>query len=156
MWYLNPDKAALPWRAYCSVPPDPPNMPSANASPTETVSPSQLLKLFNASAPFSNPAVPLFPPEDFPHDWERLPPTAIFLGIMSVDSAVERRMLARTTWAAHPLSRQGAAPGDGGRGTSRTVVRFVIGKPRNEWKEQIRLEQERTSNPCSEGTKGTH
>ncbi|KAH7104775.1 hypothetical protein BKA62DRAFT_693375 [Auriculariales sp. MPI-PUGE-AT-0066] len=142
IWYLNPDKVVLPWRAYCAVPPDSPKMPAANAIATETVSPAQLLALYNSSAPFAQPNVPLFPPEDFPFDWETLPPTGIFLGVMSIDSATELRMLARTTWASHIRSRHGAFPGDGGRSTSRTIVRFIIGQPRPEWKEQIRLEQE--------------
>jgi hypothetical protein len=59
-----------------------------------------------------------------------------------MDSAFERRMLVRTTWASHPRSRDGAGEGDGGRGTSRTVVRFVLGQPRKDWERRIKLEME--------------
>lgn len=62
-----------------------------------------------------------------------------------MDSAIERRMLVRSTWASHERSRSGAGAGDDGRGTSRTVVRFVLGKPRSSWEERIRLEAESTS-----------
>ncbi|KZV87101.1 hypothetical protein EXIGLDRAFT_752454 [Exidia glandulosa HHB12029] len=141
MWYLNPDKVVLPWRAYCSVPPDPPSPPSIHASATDTVNPSQLLALYNSSAQLADPSIPLFPPRNLDVDWEALAPAGIFLGILTIDSAVERRMLARTTWAAHPRSRNGAFPGDGGHSTSRTIVRFVIGRPRKEWEQRVRLEQ---------------
>lgn len=143
IWYLNPDKVVLPWRAYCSVPPDPPHIPSIYALATDTVSPPQLLRLSNSSTPFADPSTPLFPPQDLGFDWEStLAPTGIFLGILTVDSAFERRMIARTTWASHARSRAGAYPGDGGRGTSRLIVRFVIGRPRKEFAQRVRMEQE--------------
>lgn len=59
-----------------------------------------------------------------------------------MDTAFERRTLIRSTYASHPRSRDGAGGGDGGVGTSRTVVRFVMGKPRKEWERRIQLEQE--------------
>lgn len=59
-----------------------------------------------------------------------------------MDSAIERRMMVRSTWASHERSRNGAGEGDDGYGTSRTIVRFVLGKPRSSWEERIRLEAE--------------
>lgn len=59
-----------------------------------------------------------------------------------MDSAVERRMLVRSTWASHERSRNGAGAGDGGLGTSRSIVRFVVGKPRSSWERRIQLEAE--------------
>jgi len=64
------------------------------------------------------------------------------VGVFSMDSAFERRMLVRTTWASHPRSRDGAGDGDGGAGTSRTVVRFILGQPRKAWERRVRLEME--------------
>ncbi|KDQ16752.1 glycosyltransferase family 31 protein [Botryobasidium botryosum FD-172 SS1] len=92
---LNPDKAPLPWRSYCSL-------------------------------------TPSFPPPAF----ETLPPVGVFVGVFSIDSGVERRMLVRSTWASHHKSR-----GTDG-GTDRTVVRFVIGTPRAEWERRVKLEME--------------
>ncbi|KAI4523049.1 glycosyltransferase family 31 protein [Schizophyllum commune Loenen D] len=120
MYILNPDKEPLPWRAYCSVPP-PQYFPS-DTSP--------------AHLPLGQGYV--FPPDNL----DDIPPVGVFVGVFSVDSAFERRMLVRTTWASHPSSREGAGDGDGGEGTSRTVVRFILGQPRKDWEQQIRLEME--------------
>lgn len=54
-------------------------------------------------------------------------------------------MLVRTTWASHPRSRDGAGAGDEGLGTSRTIVRFVLGHPMKEWERRVKLEMESTS-----------
>ena len=83
--------------------------------------------------------VPPFPPPYF----DLLPPVGLFVAVFSIDSAFERRMLVRTTWASHPRSRDGASPGDGGMGTSRTIVRFILGQPSKDWEHRVRLEVER-------------
>ena len=128
MYLLNPDKDPLPWRAYCSIP--------------------SLAPPFDKPAPATSPhiypnitrgmTVPSFPPPNF----DLLPPAGVFIGVFSVDSAFERRMLVRSTWASHPRSRDGAAPGDNGIGTSRTIVRFILGQPRKDWERRVRLEME--------------
>ena len=82
--------------------------------------------------------VPPFPPPDF----DLLPPVGLLVGVFSVDSAFERRMLVRTTWASHPRSRDGASPGDNGTGTSRTIVRFILGQPRKDWERRVKVEME--------------
>lgn len=82
----------------------------------------------------SNP----FPPAHF----DNIPPAGLFLGVFTTDSAVERRMLIRNTWASKERSRAGAVNGDGGNGTSRTIVRFVLGRPRRDWERRIQLESE--------------
>ncbi|KAJ8454975.1 hypothetical protein ONZ51_g12714 [Trametes cubensis] len=51
-------------------------------------------------------------------------------------------MLVRSTWANHVRSREGAGVGDGGLGTSRTVVRFILGQPRKDWERRVKLEME--------------
>lgn len=79
-----------------------------------------------------------FPPDDL----DFLPPAGVFLGVFSTDTSLERRMLIRTTWATHPRSRNGAGTGDDGRGTSRTVVRFILGQPRKGWERRIQTEME--------------
>ena len=59
-----------------------------------------------------------------------------------MDTSIERRMLIRSTFASHARSRNGAGEGDGGEGTSRTIVRFVLGQPRKDWERRIMLEME--------------
>lgn len=74
---------------------------------------------------------PQFPPKDF----YNLTPAGVFLGVFSMDSGLERRMFVRTTFANHERSRVD-------NGTSRTIVRFILGKPRPEWERRIQLEAE--------------
>ncbi|KAJ7293554.1 glycosyltransferase family 31 protein [Mycena rebaudengoi] len=73
---------------------------------------------------------------------DSLPPAGVLVGVFSIDSGYERRSLVRSTWANHVRSRNGAGEGDGGLGTSRTIVRFVMGEPRKDWDRRIRLEME--------------
>ncbi|KAI0001592.1 hypothetical protein BJV77DRAFT_1057472 [Russula vinacea] len=111
---LNPDKEPLPWRAYCTMPETSTDPPSPKAHPT----------FLNISTVESAPPMPPFPPSNF----EALPP--------------RRRMLIRSTWATHPRSRNGGGYGDGGAGTSRTIVRFIMGQPRKAWERRVRVEME--------------
>ncbi|KAJ7706209.1 hypothetical protein B0H17DRAFT_1036189 [Mycena rosella] len=83
-------------------------------------------------------ATPPFPPKDL----DALPPAGVLVGVFSIDSGYQRRSLVRTTWANHARSRDGAGDGDGGLGTSRTIVRFVMGEPRKDWERRVRLEME--------------
>lgn len=122
MYILNPDKEPLPWRAYCSIPP--------MAAPPE---PPGFLQSRS-----THPSYHPFPPDNL----DSLPPAGLFIGVFSVDSAFERRALVRSTWASHPRSRNGANDEDMGAGTSRTVVRFVLGQPRKDWERRVRLEME--------------
>jgi hypothetical protein len=55
-----------------------------------------------------------------------------------MDSGLERRMFVRTTFASHNRSRVDS-------GTSRTIVRFILGKPRPDWERRIQLEAESES-----------
>ncbi|KAH9178694.1 glycosyltransferase family 31 protein [Lactarius sanguifluus] len=125
---LNPDKEPLPWRAYCTVPEASTDPPPRNAHPT----------FLNISTVASSPPMPPFPPENF----DSLPPAGVLVGVFSMDSSSERRMLIRSSWASHPRSRNGAGDGDGGAGTSRTVVRFIMGQPRKTWERRVRVEME--------------
>ncbi|KAJ1305282.1 hypothetical protein OPQ81_000307 [Rhizoctonia solani] len=72
---------------------------------------------------------------------ESIPPVGLFIGVMSTAMGTQRRQLIRSTWASHPRSRGGV---DGGNfeGTSRTVVRFIIGTPSPSVERMIRLENE--------------
>ncbi len=125
---LNPDKEPLPWRAYCTMPETSTDPPPLNAHPT----------FLNISTVASAPPMPPFPPSNF----EALPPAGVFVGVFSMDSSSERRMLIRSTWAIHHRSRNGAGHGDGGDGTSRTIVRFIMGQPRKTWERRVRVEME--------------
>jgi hypothetical protein len=51
----------------------------------------------------------------------------------------------RSTWASHKRSRYGAGEGDGGFGTSRTIVRFILGVPSKDWERRVMLEMESAS-----------
>lgn len=127
---LNPDKEPLPWQAYCSV-------PSPSSAPPDLLSSSTSFVSYPVSA---TTGIMLSP---FPSvNLDSLPPVGLLVGVFSMDSAFERRMLIRTTWASHPRSRDGAGEGDGGAGTSRTIVRFILGQPRKEWERRINLEME--------------
>jgi hypothetical protein len=134
MYILNPDKEPLPWRGYCTVPP-------ASLPPSYIQAPtSSVLQVPDDALTIVHPE---FPPPNF----DDLPPAGVFIGVFSMDSSFERRMLIRTTYANHPRSREGAGEGDGGHGTSRTVVRFVMGLPRKDWDRRIRLEMESELHP---------
>ncbi|KAJ8595903.1 hypothetical protein M405DRAFT_727139 [Rhizopogon salebrosus TDB-379] len=139
LYILNPDKEALPWRAYCTIPPT-------------TSAPPQYRGVL--PYPYVNPLPEVMPPSFPPDDLDSLPPAGLFLGVFSMDSALERRMLIRTTWATHPRSRNGAGDGDDGIGTSRTVVRFILGQPRKGWERRIQTEVEMFNDiiilPCPE------
>lgn len=132
MWYLNPDKEPLPWRAYCSI-------PSPYSSP---------------HIPFISPKAlpPVYSPPFPPHNLDSLAPAGVFLGVFSYDASFERRMLVRTTWAGHSRSRNGAGAGDGGNGTSRTIVRFILGRPRDKYEPMVRMEMESACIPTSYST----
>lgn len=133
IYILNPDKEPLPWRGYCTIP------SMSDEPPPSTLPPT-------ASFPFFPPKdfePPSFPPEHF----DSLPPAGVFVGVFSLDTAFERRMSIRSTWAAHARSRNGAGEGDNGVGTSRTVVRFILGQPLKHRERNIRLEMESTSSP---------
>ena len=128
---LNPDKEPLPWRAYCTRPETSTDPPPPNP---------QRPTFLNISTVEAAPLMPPFPPSNF----EALPPAGVFVGVFSTDSSSERRMLIRSAWASHPRSRNGAGVGDGGAGTSRTIVRFIMGQPRKSWERRVRVEMEGT------------
>ena len=129
IYILNPDKNPLPWRAYCSIP--------SLAPPFDRPAPATFPHIYPNIT--QGMATPPFPPPDF----DLLPPAGVLVGVFSIDSAFERRMLVRTTWASHPRSRDGAGSGDDGLGTSRTIVRFILGQPRKDWERRVKLEMER-------------
>ncbi|KAG8748454.1 hypothetical protein FRC10_003587 [Ceratobasidium sp. 414] len=89
---------------------------------------------------------PAFPPKaassSLQPSLEALPPAGVFVGVMSMDSAFERRQLIRSTWASHESSRGGASGKQGLNSTSRTVVRFILGQPRKDWERRIKLEHQ--------------
>ena len=138
MHILNPDKASLPWRTYCSIPSTSIAPPSVSRSYTDENLYMQVPVGFDPASPSESIVSNPFPP---PH-LDDIPPAGLFLGVFTTDSAVERRMLIRNTWASQERSRFGAGEGDGGNGTSRTIVRFVLGKPRSSWVRRIQLESE--------------
>ena len=131
---LNPDKEPLPWRYYCTAP------STSTAPPSLYPSTSYLSHIKTLRNAATNPH-PDFPPPDL----DSIPPIGAFVGVFSLDSSFERRQLIRSTWAGHKRSRYGAGEGDGGFGTSRTIVRFILGVPSKDWERRIMLEMESTS-----------
>ena len=128
IYILNPDKEPLPWRGYCTLPQRSAGPPSLSLSTT---------------AFLQTPLPTNFTPTSFPpDDLDSLAPAGVFVGVFSMDTAVERRMLVRSTWASHVRSREGAGQGDGGAGTSRTIVRFILAQPQKEWERRVKLEME--------------
>ncbi|KAH9858152.1 hypothetical protein C2E23DRAFT_802889 [Lenzites betulinus] len=126
IYILNPDKEPLPWRGYCTLPQYSGGPPPLSLSTTTWL-----------QTPLStNFTLPQFPPTEF----DSLAPAGVFLGVFTIDTGVERRMYIRSTWATHLRSREGGGDGDGGVGTSRTIVRFIMGQPRKEWERQVQLE----------------
>ncbi|KAF9651872.1 hypothetical protein BDM02DRAFT_3109981 [Thelephora ganbajun] len=128
---LNPDKEPLPWRYYCSVP------STSTAPPSLYPSTSYLSHIKTLRNAVTNP-----PPDFPPSDLDSIPPIGVFVGVFSLGSAFERRQLIRSTWAGHKRSRYGAGEGDGGLGTSRTIVRFILGQPSKDWERRVMLEME--------------
>ncbi|KAI0076076.1 hypothetical protein K474DRAFT_1307155 [Panus rudis PR-1116 ss-1] len=128
IYILNPDKEPLPWRGYCTIP------SLSTSPPLPSLPPTASFPHF----PSQNFTPPSFPPDDL----DSLSPAGVFVGVFSIDTGIERRMLVRSTWASHVRSREGAGEGDGGIGTSRTVVRFILGQPRKDWERRIKLEME--------------
>ncbi|KAI0348596.1 hypothetical protein BDW22DRAFT_107257 [Trametopsis cervina] len=128
IYLCNPDKQPLPWRGYCTLPDyttEPP-APFMGAYASFPIEPPQHIEPRK------------FPPENL----DSLSPAGVFLGVFSMDSGFERRSLIRETYASHPRSRNGAGEGDGGMGTSRTVIRFIMGKPRKDLERKVQLEME--------------
>ncbi|CUA68960.1 hypothetical protein RSOLAG22IIIB_13877 [Rhizoctonia solani] len=69
-----------------------------------------------------------------PANYSSLPPVGVFLGVLTVASGYERRMMIRESYAAHPASR---IPG-----TERTVVRFIMGRPTGPDIQSVQIEND--------------
>ncbi|CAE6486243.1 unnamed protein product [Rhizoctonia solani] len=83
---------------------------------------------------------PEFPPAALALEF--IPPVGLFIGVLSTAKGFQRRQLIRSTWASHPKSRGGVDGKSDLDGTSRTVVRFVVGAPSPSVERKLRLENE--------------
>ncbi|CAE6473063.1 unnamed protein product [Rhizoctonia solani] len=83
---------------------------------------------------------PDFPPSTLA--LESIPPVGLFIGVMSTARGFQRRQLVRSTWASHPKSRGGVDGKSDREGTSRTVVRFIVGAPSPSVERKLGLENE--------------
>ncbi|CAE7182361.1 unnamed protein product [Rhizoctonia solani] len=83
---------------------------------------------------------PEFPPAALA--LESIPPVGLFIGVMSTARGFQRRQLIRSTWASHPKSRGGVDGKSNREGTSRTVVRFIVGAPSPSVERKLGLENE--------------
>lgn len=150
-YYLNPDKASLPWRAYCqSEHPTyyalqfPPGHKAIYRTHTDeyeenqvfaTLPPSapELLVPINSSSPiwpFAGHADPPFSSEST--ELDLVDPVGVFVGVFSTDSARERRMLIRQTYGTHWKSRVS--------GTEGVRLKFILGLPRPKYENLVQLE----------------
>lgn len=133
---LNPDKAALPWRQYCSS-----DYPTSYSLQDPSMSNRISANLNNLIVTPLTPRHPSWPyTRDRPYSYEanqtldELEPVGVFVGVFSMDSGVKRRELVRHSYAAHPKSRT--------EGTRGVRVRFIIGRPRAEYAAAVKAEQE--------------
>ncbi|EUC55697.1 sugar porter (SP) family MFS transporter [Rhizoctonia solani AG-3 Rhs1AP] len=69
-----------------------------------------------------------------PANYSTLAPVGVFLGVLTIASGYERRMMIRESYAAHPASR---IPG-----TERTIVRFIMGLPTGPDVQSIQIEND--------------
>lgn len=152
---LNPDKHPLPWRQYCSSShptfyslQDPSRHPSwtstvtARHSATVELPSSGDVDLFATSSSLvlselnaSHPAWPY--PSDTPprlNAVDNLPAVGVFVGVFTMDSAVERRHMIRQSYMSHWRSRR--------PGTEAVVVKFVMGMPTKRLEKAVQLEAE--------------
>ncbi|CUA71207.1 Putative zinc metalloproteinase in scaA 5'region [Rhizoctonia solani] len=83
---------------------------------------------------------PEFPPAALALD--SIPPVGLFIGVMSTARGFQKRQLIRSTWASHPKSRGGVDGKSEREGTSRTVVRFIVGAPSPSVEKKLGLENE--------------
>lgn len=65
---------------------------------------------------------------------DELEPVGIFIGIMTMDKSREKRMLIRQTYGSHPKSRV--------RGTESVAVRFIMGRPKEKYAQEVELEND--------------
>ncbi|KAG8727227.1 hypothetical protein FRC12_022683, partial [Ceratobasidium sp. 428] len=97
-----------------------------------TLSIIYFINSFKSALPWRNYCLETapFPPTNY----TTLAPVGVFLGVLTVASGYERRMMIRESYAAHPASR---IPG-----TERTVVRFIMGRPSKEYERSVALEMD--------------
>ncbi|GAA6012082.1 hypothetical protein JCM11491_001744 [Sporobolomyces phaffii] len=75
----------------------------------------------------------------FPHALaDSLKPVDVFVGVFSVDAAVDRRNAIRLSYAKHskPIDPATGRPGQN------VQVKFVLGRPRDKWSKRVALEME--------------
>lgn len=142
-YILDPDKRALPWREYCQE--DFPSLYSLQ-DPTSAAFPvDQTHKSLAGSdlvlAPIT-PSSQLWPWPGSSHNpyttdlagsaLDTIEPTTVYLGVFTVDHAVERRNVIRQTYDSHPNSRK---PGSEG-----VRLRFIMGRPSDEFADAVAAE----------------
>ena len=138
-YILNPDKAPLPWRQYCTS--DYPTLYSLQETGVASdfsfgySNPLELAPLTSEHA-----AWPYHPHSEQPFtaeanwDLSELAPVGVFVGVFTMDSSLERRNMIRQSYASHWRSRK--------EGTEGVRVRFVMGRPRKKFVQAVQLEME--------------
>lgn len=132
---LNPDKAPLPWRTYCSA-----SQPTVFSLQPD--SSAQTSSYFGESSALT--LTPLTPSDpQWPYQSSEAPsiaaslemaPVGVFVGVFTTDEKVERRNMIRQSYGSHPRSRRS--------GTEAVKVMFIMGRPRHSYLKAVQLESE--------------
>lgn len=135
---LNPDKAPLPWRQYCSA-----SQPTVYSLQADGAGPTT--SFFGDSNALSlAPMTPSHP--HWPYQSSEAPsiaaslevaPVGVFVGVFTTDEKVERRNMIRQSYGSHPRSRR--------LGTEAVKVMFIMGRPRHSYLKAVQLESEGVS-----------
>ncbi|BEI88511.1 uncharacterized protein CcaverHIS019_0112290 [Cutaneotrichosporon cavernicola] len=141
-YVLDPDKAALPWREYASL--DYPTIFSIQDADWDNSALGGHLPPLSALKPVTaHHSLWPYPGHDYaPHQEnmhgrsrvDDLEPTTVFIAVFTYDVGVDRRNLIRQSYASHPRSRT--------PGTEGVRLRFVMGRPRPQFKQMVDAEME--------------
>lgn len=146
-YILDPDKAALPWREYASQ--DYPTIFSIqdadwdNSALRGYLPPLSVLKPVSAQHHhWPYPGYDYAPHQEDLHGGPRvdnLEPTTVYIAVFTYDVGLDRRNLIRQSYASHPRSRTS--------GTEGVRLRFLLGRPRPQFKDMVEAEMEGESGP---------
>ncbi|CAK9784825.1 hypothetical protein CC85DRAFT_259945 [Cutaneotrichosporon oleaginosum] len=141
-YILDPDKAALPWREYAMQ--DYPTVFSIQDADWDNDALGGYLPPLSVVKPLSAqhelwpyPGYDYAPHRENLHGGPRvddLEPTTVYVAVFTYDVGVDRRNLIRQSYASHPRSRT--------PGTEGVRLRFIMGRPRPQFKHMVDAEVE--------------
>jgi hypothetical protein len=141
-YILDPDKVGLPWREYASQ--EYPTIYSIQDADWDNSALGGYLPPLSVLKPVTPhhdvwpyPGYDYAPHQENLHGGPRvdnLEPTTIYLAVFTYDVGVDRRNLIRQSYASHPRSRT--------QGTEGVRLRFLMGRPRPQFKHMVDAEME--------------